>query len=124
MGVAIPDDQLATVEVKGRDLVSGIPKVLTISSDEIRAAISEQINTIVKTVHIALEQTPPELAADLVDSGIVLAGGGAMLRRLDLLLREKTGLPIRIADDPLSAVATGAGMAFSNISILKSLARE
>jgi rod shape-determining protein MreB len=124
VGVAVPGDQLITVEVKGRDLVSGIPKVLTMDSDEVREAISEQINTIVETVRIALEQTPPELAADLIDSGIVLAGGGAMLKSLDLLLREKTHLPIFVAEDPLSAVAVGAGRALSNLSILKSLARE
>ena len=123
-GVAVPGDQLISVEVKGRDLVSGIPKVLTMDSDEVREAISEQINTIVQTVRIVLELTPPELSADLVDSGIVLAGGGAMLKSLDLLLREETHLPIFVAEDPLSAVAVGAGMALSNLSILKSLARE
>jgi rod shape-determining protein MreB len=124
VGVAVPGDQLITVEVKGRDLVSGIPKVLTMDSDEVREAISEQINTIVETVRIALEQTPPELAADLIDTGIVLTGGGAMLKSLDLLLREKTHLPIFVSEDPLSAVAVGAGRALSNLSILKSLARE
>ncbi len=123
-GVAVPGDKLLVVEVKGRDLINGIPKVLTMDSDEIREAISEQINTIVETVRIALEQMPPELAADLLDSGIVLAGGGAMLKNLDLLLREQTQLPIFIAEDPLSAVAMGAGKALSNISILNSLSRE
>ena len=121
-GIVFPGGQLSTVEVKGRDLVSGIPKVLTIDSDEIRESIKEQINTIVQTVRIALELTPPELSSDLVDSGIMLAGGGAMLKSLDLLLRKETQLPIFIAEDPLSAVAVGAGMALSDLSILKSLA--
>jgi rod shape-determining protein MreB len=124
IAVAVSGDQLITVEVKGRDLESGIPKVLTMDSDEIRKAISEQINTIVETVLNALEITPPELAADLVESGIVLAGGGAMLKNLDLLLRERTHLPIYVAKDPLSAVAVGAGMALSNLSILRSLSKE
>jgi len=124
VGVAVPGDQLISVEVKGIDLVSGIPKVLTMDSDEVRKAISELINIIVETVLMALEQTPPELAADLIDSGIVLAGGGAMLKSLDLLLREKTLPPIFVAENPLSTVAVGAGKALSNLSILKNLARE
>ena len=95
---------------------------MTMDSDEVREVISEQINTIVETVHIALEQTPPELAADLVDSGIILAGGGALLKNLDVLLKTKTKLPIVIAEDPLSVVAVGAGKVLSNISTLKQLA--
>jgi rod shape-determining protein MreB len=124
IGNAYPDDQVQTVEVKGRDLATGIPKILTVDSDEVREAISEQLNTIVGTVHAALEQMPPELAADLVDSGIVLAGGGALLKNLDVLLRSETGLPITIADDPLSAVAVGAGMALSNLAILRGLSGD
>lgn len=120
IGNAYPDaDDIATIEVKGRDLVSGIPKILAIDSDEVREAISEQIDAIVETVKIALEQTPPELAADIVDRGIVLTGGGALLKNLDRLLREETGLPITIADDPLSTVARGSGMALDNIELLK-----
>lgn len=120
IGNAYPDaDDIATIEVKGRDLVSGIPKILAIDSDEVREAISEQIDAIVETVKIALEQTPPELAADIVDRGIVLTGGGALLKNLDRLLREETGLPITIADDPLSTVARGSGMALDNIEMLK-----
>jgi rod shape-determining protein MreB len=122
IGNAFPSDKLDTVEVKGRDLVSGIPKILTMDSDEVREVISEQINTIVETVHIALEQTPPELAADLVDSGIMLAGGGALLKNLDVLLKTKTKLPIVIAEDPLSVVAVGAGKVLRNLSTLKELA--
>lgn len=120
IGNAYPDpENLETIEVKGRDLVSGIPKILAIDSEEVRVAISEQIDAIVETVRIALEQTPPELAADIVDSGIVLTGGGALLKNLDKLLKEKTGLPIIIADDPLTTVALGCGKALDNIEILK-----
>jgi rod shape-determining protein MreB and related proteins len=120
IGNAYPDaDDIATIEVKGRDLVSGIPKILAIDSEEVREAISEQIDAIVETVKIALEQTPPELAADIVDRGIILTGGGALLKNLDRLLREETGLPITIADDPLSTVARGSGMALDNIEMLK-----
>jgi rod shape-determining protein MreB len=124
IGNAYPDDQVQTVDVKGRDLATGTPKILTVDSDEVREAISEQLNTIVGTVHAALEQMPPELAADLVDSGIVLAGGGALLKNMDVLLRSETGLPITIADDPLSAVAVGAGMALSNLAILRGLSGD
>jgi rod shape-determining protein MreB len=123
VGNAWKGDRLGSVEVKGRSLVNGIPKILSMDSDEVREAISDQINTIVQTVRTALEQTPPELAADLIDSGIVLAGGGALLKGLDVLLREVTRLPIKIAKDPLTTVAVGAGMALDNISILKGLDR-
>ena len=119
IGSAYPSDEAETIDVKGRDLVTGIPKILTIDSDEVRNAISEQIETIVETVRIALEQTPPELAADIVDTGIVLAGGGALLKNLDVLLREETKLPITITEDPLSTVVLGSGMALDNISMLK-----
>ena len=103
------DSKMDTMEVKGRDLVSGIPKTLKIDAQEIREALSETINAIVEAVRIALERTPPELAADIVDKGIVLAGGGALLRNLDTLLREETGLPVVIAEDPLSCVVLGSG---------------
>ncbi len=120
IGNAYPDpDDLETIEVKGRDLVSGIPKILAIDSEEIRVAISEQIEAIVETVKIALEQTPPELAADIVDRGIVLTGGGALLKNLDKLLKEESGLPITITEDPLSTVAIGSGKVLDNIEILK-----
>jgi rod shape-determining protein MreB len=120
IGNAYPGLQnLETIEVKGRDLASGIPKILSIDSEEIRIAISEQIDAIVETIKIALEQTPPELAADIVDRGIVLTGGGALLKNLDKLLKEETGLPITIADDPLLTVALGTGKALDNIEILK-----
>ncbi len=113
-----PDD-LEIIEVKGRDLVSGIPKILAIDSEEVRVAIAEQIDQIVATVKIALEQTPPELAADVVDKGIVMTGGGALLKGMDRLLREETSLPITVIDDPLSTVVLGSGKALDNIEILK-----
>ncbi len=113
-----PDD-VEIIEVKGRDLVSGIPKILAIDSEEIRIAISEQIDAIVATVKIALEQTPPELAADVVDKGIVMSGGGALLKNLDKLLREETSLPITVTEDPLSTVVLGSGKALDNPDILK-----
>jgi rod shape-determining protein MreB len=122
IGNAYPNpDELETIEVKGRDLASGIPKILSIDSEEIRMAISEQIDAIVDTVKIALEQTPPELAADIVDKGIVLTGGGALLKNLDILLKEETGLPITVTEDPLSAVAHGSGRVLDSIEILKQI---
>lgn len=120
IGNASPDPQdLETIEVKGRDLASGIPKILSIDSEEIRVAISEQIDSIIETVKIALEQTPPELSADIVDRGIILTGGGALLKNLDKFLREETSLPITIAEDPLTTVALGSGKVLDNIEILK-----
>lgn len=119
IGTAYPSEQVDTLEVKGRDTVTGIPKVVAIDSEEVRKAMIEQVDAIVETVRIALEQTPPELAADIVDRGIVLTGGGAKLRRLDVLLREETGLPIVIADDPLITVAVGSGRAMENYNVLK-----
>ena len=120
IGNAYPDlENVETIEVKGRDLVSGIPKILAIDSEEIRVAISEQIDAILETTKIALEQTPPELSADIVDSGIVLTGGGALLKNLDKLLKEETGLPITVTEDPLSTVVLGSGKALDSIEILK-----
>jgi rod shape-determining protein MreB len=119
IGSAYAVDEVHTMEVKGRDLVSGIPKTLEIDSKEIREALSEPINAIVEAVRIALERTPPELAADIVDKGIVLAGGGALLRNLDVLLREETGLPVVIAEDPLSCVVLGSGKVLDELDLLK-----
>jgi rod shape-determining protein MreB len=107
------------MEVKGRDLVTGIPQNILITSEEVRKAISEQVDAIVLSVRVALEQTPPELAADIVDRGIVLTGGGALLKGLDQLLRNETSLPITVVDDPLSTVVLGTGKALDNIHILK-----
>ena len=121
IGTAYPTDDILELEVKGRDLVSGIPKILKIDSEEVRKSIGEQIETIVDTVRITLEQTPPELAADIVDKGIVLTGGGALLRNLDVLLREETGLPITTTDDPLSTVVLGSGKTLDNLDLLKEI---
>jgi len=111
-----------TMEIKGRDLVSGIPKTLTITSKEIQSAIAEQVDIIVDAVRTALEVTPPELAADIVDQGIVLTGGGGLLKNLDSLLKDETGMPIIVADDPLSSVVLGSGQALDNIEILREIA--
>ena len=116
---AYPLDPEQQIEVKGRDLVTGIPQNIIITSEEVRKAISEQVDSIVQAVRIALEQTPPELAADIVDRGIVLTGGGALLKGLDQLLREETSLPITVVDDPLSTVVMGTGKALDNLPILK-----
>jgi rod shape-determining protein MreB len=111
-----------TVEVKGRDLIDGIPKTIVIGDDEIREALREPIMTIVDAVRTALERTPPELAADIVDKGIVLTGGGALLKGLDQLLRQETNLPITVADDPLSCVALGTGKVLDELGLLKKVA--
>jgi rod shape-determining protein MreB len=122
IGTAFPEKEIKTVDVKGRDMVTGIPKTLEISSEEVMEAISEPVNTIIEAVKIALERTPPELASDIVDRGIVLAGGGALLRNLDKLLREETGLPIIVADSPLTAVVMGSGKALDELDLLKDVA--
>jgi len=124
IGKAHQTEETEALEVKGRDLVTGIPKTLTIDSEEVRKAISEQVGTIVQTVRIALEQTPPELSADVVDNGIFLTGGGALLRDLDVLLREETRLPITITDDPLTTVVLGAGKALNNLSLFREIMAE
>jgi len=121
IGNAFPGHTLESVKVKGRDLTMGTPKVLIVDSDEVRESISEELNAIVSAVRTALEQMPPELSADLIDVGIMLAGGGALLKNLDLLLRAETKLPIKIATDPLLAVTVRAGMALSNLEILRNL---
>jgi rod shape-determining protein MreB len=117
LGNAYPLGEVQTMDIKGRDLVSGIPKTVQVNSDEIRSSI--QVDAIVETVKIALEQTPPELAADIVDRGIVLTGGGALLKNLDHLLRLETGLPITLTEDPLSTVVLGSGKALEDFDILK-----
>ncbi|MCK9377000.1 MAG: rod shape-determining protein [Syntrophobacterales bacterium] len=119
IGNAYPSGEVEAMDVKGRDLVTGIPKIINVNSDEVRQAIQEQIDAIVAAVKTALEQTPPELAADIVDRGIYLTGGGALLKNLDILLHQETGLPIKIADDPLSTVVMGSGRALDNLNILK-----
>ncbi|MHB8173708.1 MAG: rod shape-determining protein [Nitrospirota bacterium] len=113
------DEDGKTMEVRGRDLVSGIPKTLIIDDDEVREALMEQVLTIVNTIKVTLENTPPELAADIVEKGIVLAGGGALLKGIDVLIREETALPIVIAEDPLSAVVMGTGKALDELDLLR-----
>jgi rod shape-determining protein MreB len=122
IGSAYPGDEIQTMEIKGRDLVAGVPKTVELTDEEIRDSLVESINQIVEAVRIALERTPPELASDIVDKGIVLAGGGALLRNLDILLREETGLPVTLAEDPLTAVVMGAGKALDELSLLKEVA--
>jgi len=119
IGSAYPSNEIQTMEVKGRDLVNGVPKTVEITDEEIRDSLLEPINQIVETVRIGLERTPPELASDIIDRGIVLAGGGALLRNLDVLIREETGLPVMLADDPLTAVVMGAGKVLDELSLLK-----
>ncbi len=119
VGTVMSNTATKTMEIKGRDLIAGVPKVLVISSDEIREALSEPIHQIVDTVLRTLERTPPELAADIVDHGIVLVGGGALLRDFDQLLRAETKLPIVRADDPFTAVVTGAGQALDSLELLR-----
>ena len=121
IGSAFPMEDKQTYEAKGRDLVAGIPKTLTISDDEVREAILEPVTAIVDAIKIALERTPPELAADIVDRGIVLAGGGSLLRGLDVLIREETELPIAIAEDPLTCVVRGTGKVLDELDLLKQI---
>jgi rod shape-determining protein MreB len=121
VGSAFPLESKQTIEVKGRDLVAGIPRTQTISDSEVREAMLEPVNAIVDTIKIALERTPPELAADIVDKGIVLAGGGALLRGLDALIREETGLPITIAEDPLTCVVIGTGRVLDELDLLRQI---
>ncbi len=122
IGSAYKLEKEVSMEVKGRDLVAGLPKTITITSQEVREALMEPISTIVDSVRITLERCPPELSADLVDRGLVLAGGGALLRGLDRLLAEETGLPVHVAEDPLSAVAEGTGRALQELKLLRSIA--
>ena len=121
VGNAYRDEKAEHMQIKGRDLATGIPKIIGIDSDEVRQAIIEQLKTIVETVKSALEQTPPELAADIVDNGIVLTGGVALLKGLDNLLREETGLPITITEDPLTTVVLGSGKALDEIDTLREI---
>ena len=122
IGSAYPIEKEMTMEVKGRDMVAGLPKTITITSQEVREALVEPLNTIVDAVRVTLERCPPELSADLVDRGIMLAGGGALLRGFDKLLQEETGLPVHIADDPLSAVGVGTGMVLNELAFLQRVA--
>ncbi len=119
IGSAYPMEEEKKMEVKGRDILAGLPKTITITSEEIREALLEPISSILDASRVALDKTPPELSADLVDRGIILAGGGALLKGLDKLLAEETGLPVHIADDPLTAIVIGTGRALSDINYLR-----
>jgi rod shape-determining protein MreB and related proteins len=119
LGSAFPLEEEISMEIKGRNLMEGVPKTIVISDGEIREALGDTVATIVNTVHEALEKTPPELSADILDRGIVLTGGGALLKKLDVRLREETGLPVTIAEQPLYSVVLGAGKLLDNIDLLR-----
>jgi rod shape-determining protein MreB len=121
IGSAFPLEEKMTMEIKGRHLIEGVPKTITITDEEIREALAETVNVIVDAVRVALERTPPELSADIVDRGIVLTGGGSMLKNLDKRLREETGLPLAMAEDPLSSVVLGAGKMLSDFNLLRKI---
>jgi rod shape-determining protein MreB len=119
IGTAYPLTSVELDEVRGRDLVTGLPKTIEITSEEIYKALSEPVTSIVEAIKATLEQTPPELAADIMDRGIVMAGGGSLLRGLDHLVSEQTGMPVHLAEEPLLAVAYGAGRVLENIDVLR-----
>ena len=121
VGSAAPLDKPLTMEIKGRNLIEGVPRTLTIGDAEIREALSEGITTIMNAIRVALERTPPELSADISDRGIVLTGGGALIKNLDRRIREETGLPVSIADDPLASVVLGTGQMLSNFKLLRKI---
>ena len=124
VGSAYPLDKPLTMEIKGRNLIEGVPKTLTIDDTEIRESLSECVATIMNAIRVALERTPPELSADISDKGIVLSGGGAMLKNLDKRIREETGLPVSIAEDPLASVVLGTGKMLTDFKLLRRIAIE
>jgi rod shape-determining protein MreB len=124
IGNAHAPTEVESMEIKGRDLVAGVPKTISVNSDEIREALSETVVAIVEAVRSVLERTPPELAADIVDRGIVLTGGGALLRNLDILLREETGLPVIVCESPECAVVRGTGKALDELDLLREVALQ
>jgi rod shape-determining protein MreB and related proteins len=124
IGNAYPFDEVRTMVIKGRDLVAGAPKTIEITSEQINDALMDPLSEIVDAVRTALEKTPPELASDIVDNGIVLTGGGASLHNLDLLLKERTGLPVTIAENPLKCVVMGSGAALAEIELLKQVTTD
>ena len=119
IGSAAPLDEKMTMEVKGRNLIEGIPKTINITDEEVREALSDAISTIVNAVRVALERTPPELSADIMDRGIVLTGGGALLKNFDQRIKEETGLPVFLAEDPLASVVLGTGQMLGEMALLK-----
>jgi len=121
IGSAYPLDKPMTMEIKGRNLIEGVPKTITIDDSEVREAVAECVSTIMNAIRVALERTPPELSADISDRGIVLTGGGALLKNLDKRIREETGLPVSIADDPLCSVVLGTGKMLSDFKLLRKI---
>jgi rod shape-determining protein MreB len=119
LGSAYPLDESLSYEVRGRNLIEGIPKTITITDEEVRESLADSISTIINAVRVALERTPPELSADIVERGIVLTGGGALLKNLDKRLSIETGLPVSLADDPLASVVLGTGKMLSDFDLLK-----
>ncbi|MBO9596376.1 MAG: rod shape-determining protein, partial [Cohnella sp.] len=119
IGSAMPLDKVESIEIRGRDLVTGLPKTLAITSDEVTEALSDTVNAIIDAVKITLEKCPPELSADIMDRGIVLTGGGALLRNLDKMLSRETGMPVLVAENPLDCVVIGTGRALDNIHLFK-----
>ncbi len=124
IGSAYPLDKPMTMEIKGRNLIEGVPKTITIDDSEVREAVAECVSTIMNAIRVALERTPPELSADISDRGIVLTGGGALLKNLDKRIREETGLPVSIADDPLASVVLGTGKLLSDFKLLRKISIE
>jgi len=124
IGNAAPPETVESIEIKGRDLLAGVPKTLSVNSDEVREALAEPVSAIVESVRSVLERCPPELAADIVDRGIVLTGGGALLRNLDVLLRQETGLPVMVAENPECAVVMGTGKALDELGLLREVAMQ
>jgi rod shape-determining protein MreB len=119
IGNAYPFEDERTYEVKGRDIITGAPKTIEINSEEVRDALAEPVAAVADAIKLALERTPPELAADIVDNGIILAGGGSLLANLDILIKEKTGLPVALAEDPLTCVVRGSGKVLQDIDLLR-----
>ena len=124
IGSAAPLDEPMTMEIKGRDLIEGIPKTIEITDEEIREALSDSIATVVNALRVALERTPPEISADIVDQGIVLTGGGSLLKNLDVRIKAETGLPVYLAEDPLSSVVLGTGKMLQEMSLLRQISLE
>lgn len=121
IGAAYPKDKEEMIQVRGRDLVTGLPKTMNITSTEITEAIKEPVNSIVDSIKYTLEKTPPELAADIMESGIMLTGGGALLSGLDKLISQETGMPVHIANEPLNCVALGTGLVLEHIDTLRNV---
>jgi rod shape-determining protein MreB len=124
LGSAYALDKPLTMEIKGRNLIEGVPRTVTVDDTEIREALSDCVGTILNAIRVALERTPPELSADISDRGIVLSGGGALLRNLDVRIREETGLPVSIAEDPLASVVLGTGRMLSDFKLLRRISLD